>query len=171
MDEQRIAPSTRGGLAVVRPPTVESRLVRPEIPDYADWPRGRISLAALTHDPVLRRVFGSRLAARGLKLAEREIESTEQLYNALQRRGRWRHESDAAREEEIQRLLPLALSASELGGLNRDLQDRFGQPRRTVQDLQIEGGITPLRLIIHDSDEEAHDAAAVAADGAGDLLQ
>jgi len=117
--------------------------------------------------PELWKPLGEALAARTLLLMRKRIELAEQSeaqVEALLRQAKPNWKLIAA----IRRAC--LFTNFDILNYNRELQDRYGQPRRTVEDINLSGGITPIRLILHD-DEEASDVAGTAADDAAQLIQ
>lgn len=105
--------------------------------------------------------------------------------NARRPRGRWAGTPERDAIEEAKRLLREAIpeGAKRLAALIRDpatsaelfLQafklagDRAGLPPLTQSEVRAMGGITPLRLILHDGEPEEEADAAARSDGAAQL--
>lgn len=112
--------------------------------------------------------LGEQLYKRSLALLRDRIAMCEEAHKLIREEMAKRTRGWKQRIEEIRSAF--GLSAADLRAFVSETGDRYGQPRRSVQDVNVAGGPTPLKLILdeHDPAEttEAADAAR-SSDGAG----
>jgi hypothetical protein len=112
--------------------------------------------------PELQEPLAKVLAARLLLMLRHRVERAEAAERQI--------------DEELKRRYPryptivtmreaCSISDTQLARFLGELNDRWGQPKRTVNDVNVAGGITPIRIVTHESPEAA-DAAARSDDAA-----
>lgn len=117
-------------------------------------------------DPAKMRELGAALAARSLLLLRDRLAATERVQGEIN----LEHAKPRPSWRRIYALEAAVMPTGDLLRVSDSLNDRFGQPKRSEQEISIASGITPLRLILHSDDgEEA--AVATHDHGTADLVQ
>lgn len=108
--------------------------------------------------------LGEKLYNRSMRLLEQRIaeaEAGDELIAEERAKAR-------PSQQKIERIrAAYGLTASELRMLFSEMADRFGQPRRSIEDVNFASGPTPIQIVLNDAPGEAADASA--GNGASDV--